>query len=158
MGPILNGYGVMSIFISRTRPHVNHVCVASINFASWLAHPSTEGSVSVPRHLGNKGNVGWVIAWLQADRNAAAGYSRHCVRCIVVDWFNCEWRVAERFVEMPLTFTHEEYADMVYVYGYCNGNENAPVDEYRRRSVSQNTKSSCFYQRILCITWLWDTS
>ena len=30
-------------------------------------------------------------------------------------------------------FTHKEYADMVYVYGYCNGNANAAVDEYRRR-------------------------
>ena len=55
------------------------------------------------------------------------------MRCTEVDWFNCEWRVTERFVKMPCTFTHKEYADMVYVYGYCNGNANAAVDEYRRR-------------------------
>ena len=30
MGPILNGYGVMGIFISRTRPHVNRVCVEAL--------------------------------------------------------------------------------------------------------------------------------
>ena len=49
--------------------------------------------------------------------------------CTVVDWFNCERRVTERFVKMPRTFRHEEYADMVYVYGYCNGNANAAVGE-----------------------------
>ena len=81
----------------------------------------------------NKGKVGWIFAWLEADSNAAVEYSGHCVRCTVVDCFNGEWRVTERFVKMPPTFTHEEYADMVYVYGYCNGNANAAVDEYRRR-------------------------
>ena len=80
MGPILNGYGVMGIFNSRVRPHVNRafitagvwwltLCIASITFANWLAH----SPVSLSRHLGNKGKVGWVFAWLQAD--AAAGYS-----------------------------------------------------------------------------------
>jgi len=44
-----------------------------------------------------------------------------------------QWRVTERFVKMPRTFTHEEYPDMVYVYGYCNGNANAAVDGYWRR-------------------------
>ena len=45
MGPILNGYGVMGIFNSRTRPRVNRafvtagvcwltLCIASITFAS----------------------------------------------------------------------------------------------------------------------------
>ena len=58
-------------------------------FASWLAHPATDSPVSVSRHLGNKGNVGWVFAWLQADSNVAAGYSSLCVRCTVVYWFNC---------------------------------------------------------------------
>ena len=106
MGPILNDYGVMGIFNSRTRPHVKcafktagiwwlTLCIASITFASWLAH----SPVSLSRHLGNKGKVGWVFAWLQADSNAAAGYSNHCVRCTVVDWFNCEWRVTEWFVK-----------------------------------------------------------
>jgi len=43
------------------------VCIASITFASWLVHPATGSPVSVSRHLGNKGKVGWVFAWLQAD-------------------------------------------------------------------------------------------
>jgi hypothetical protein len=41
-------------------------------FASWLAHPATDSPVSISRHLANKGKVGWVFAWLQADSNAAA--------------------------------------------------------------------------------------
>jgi len=81
MGPILNGYGVMGIFNSRTRPHVKSafktagvcwltLCIASITFASWLAH----NPVSLSRHLANKGKVGWVFAWLQADAAAVARY------------------------------------------------------------------------------------
>jgi len=42
---------------------------------------------------------------------------------------------------MPRTFTHEEYANMVYVYGYCNGNANAAVDEYRRRYPLRRTQN-----------------
>lgn len=34
---------------------------------------------------------------------------------------------------MPFTFESEEYADMVYVLGVCDGNANAAVNEYRRR-------------------------
>ena len=34
---------------------------------------------------------------------------------------------------MPFLFSHVEYCDMHYVYGYCNGNANAAVNEYRRR-------------------------
>jgi len=90
--------------------------------------------------------VGWVFAWLQADSNAAAGYSSHCVRCTVVDWFNCEWRVTEWFVKMPRTFTHEEYADMVYVYGYCN----AAVDEYRRRYPLRRTPNRAVFTNVFC--------
>jgi len=51
------------------------VCIASITFASLLAHPATDSPVSVSRHLGNKGKVGWVFTWLQGDSNAAAGYT-----------------------------------------------------------------------------------
>ena len=94
--------------------------------------------------------MGWVFAWLQADSNAAAGYRSHCVRCTVVDWFNCEWRVTERFVKMPRTFTHEEYADMVYVYGYCNGNANAAVDEYRRRYPLRRTPNRAVFTSVFC--------
>ena len=94
--------------------------------------------------------MGWVFTWLQADSNAAAGYSSHCVRCTVVDWFNCEWRVTERFVKMPCTFTHEEYADMVYMYGYCNGNANAAVDEYRRRYPLHRTPNRAVFTNVFC--------
>ena len=94
--------------------------------------------------------MGWVFACLQPDRNAAAEYSRHCVRCTIVDWFNCEWRVTERFVKMPRTFTHEEYADMVYVYEYCNSNANAAVDEYRRINPLRKTPNQAVFTNVFC--------
>lgn len=34
---------------------------------------------------------------------------------------------------MPRTFTNAEYADIHYVYGFCDGNSNAAVGEYRTR-------------------------
>ena len=63
---------------------------------------------------------------------------------------NCKWHVTERFVKMPRTFTHEEYADMVYVYGYCNGNANAAVDKYRRRYPLRRTPNRAVFTNVFC--------
>ena len=35
--------------------------------------------------------------------------------------------------KMPYIFTNAEYADMLYVYGFCDGSATAAVEEYRRR-------------------------
>jgi len=34
---------------------------------------------------------------------------------------------------MPFVFSHVEYCDMHFVYGFCNGNASAAVEEYQRR-------------------------
>jgi hypothetical protein len=34
---------------------------------------------------------------------------------------------------MPHIFTNAEYADMLYVYGFCDGSATAAAEEYRRR-------------------------
>jgi len=34
---------------------------------------------------------------------------------------------------MPFTFSFEEYADMIYVYGFCDGNSVLAVTEYQQR-------------------------
>ncbi|KYQ56256.1 hypothetical protein ALC60_04870 [Trachymyrmex zeteki] len=34
---------------------------------------------------------------------------------------------------MPRTYSNSEYADMVFVYGFCNGNALKAVREYARR-------------------------
>ena len=34
---------------------------------------------------------------------------------------------------MPHVFTNAKYADMLYVYGFCNGSATAAVEEYRRQ-------------------------
>ena len=72
------------------------------------------------------------------------------MRCAVVGWFNCEWRVTERFVKMPHKFTHEKYADMVYMYGYCNGNANAAVGEYWRRYPLRRTPNRSVFTNVFC--------
>ena len=60
----------------------------------------------------------------------------------------CEWRITERFVKMPHTFTHEEYSDMVYMYGYCNGSANAAVDEYQRRYSLRRTPNRAVFTNV----------
>jgi hypothetical protein len=30
--------------------------------------------------------------------------------------------------ETPATYTYEEYTDLVFVYGFCNGNRSAAVE------------------------------
>ena len=32
---------------------------------------------------------------------------------------------------MPFVFSHVEYCDMYFVYGFCNGNSRASVEECR---------------------------
>ena len=54
-----------------------------------------------------------------------------------------QWRVTERFVKMPRTFTYEEY-------GYCNGNANAAVDEYRRRYPLRRTPNRAVFTNVFC--------
>jgi len=34
---------------------------------------------------------------------------------------------------MPFVFSHVEYCDMHFVYGFCNGKAHAAVEEYQRR-------------------------
>jgi len=34
---------------------------------------------------------------------------------------------------MPHIFTNAKYAEMMYVYGFCDGSATAAVEEYRRR-------------------------
>jgi hypothetical protein len=38
MGPIFNGYGVMGIFNSRTRPHVNRAYETSCRLVAYFLH------------------------------------------------------------------------------------------------------------------------
>lgn len=41
--------------------------------------------------------------------------------------------VWKRLFKMPYRFSNEEYADMHFIYGYCNGSARQAVTEYRHR-------------------------
>jgi hypothetical protein len=43
---------------------------------------------------------------------------------------------------MPHVFTHTEYADMVFVYGFCNGNALAACREYSVRFANRRVPDS----------------
>ncbi|PSN38956.1 hypothetical protein C0J52_24461 [Blattella germanica] len=48
---------------------------------------------------------------------------------------------------MPFMYTHIEYAVMIYVNGFCDGNALNAVAEYRRRFPTRRTLSSRVFVR-----------
>ena len=49
---------------------------------------------------------------------------------------------------MLFVFSHVEYCDMRFVYGFCDGNARAAVDEYRRRFPDRRIPSRSVFMRI----------
>src|SRR5215475_14365813 len=49
---------------------------------------------------------------------------------------------------MPFVFSHAEYCDMHFVYGFCNGNARAAVEEYQRRYPDRRIPSRGVFTRI----------
>ena len=55
---------------------------------------------------------------------------------------------------MPFVFSHVEYCDMHFVYGFCDGNARAAVEEYMRKFVSlPRSKSTTSGTRRPCSTY-----
>jgi hypothetical protein len=50
--------------------------------------------------------------------------------------------VRKVLLRIPHIFTHAEYADMVFVYGFCNGSGIAACREYRRRFPNRRVPDS----------------
>jgi len=56
---------------------------------------------------------------------------------------------------MPHVFTHVEYADMVFVYRFCNGNAPAVCREYSLRFPNRRVPDSKVFASVynkLCVT------
>jgi len=49
---------------------------------------------------------------------------------------------------MPFVFSHVEYCDMHFVYGFCDGNSRAAVDDYQRRFPDRRIPYSGVFSRI----------
>ena len=49
---------------------------------------------------------------------------------------------------MPFVYSHVEYCDMHFVYGFCDGNASAAVLEYRRRYPERRVPSSSVFTRL----------
>lgn len=49
---------------------------------------------------------------------------------------------------MPNHFTNVEFADMIYVYGFCDGNARAAVREYERRFPARRIPSRYTFARV----------
>jgi len=49
---------------------------------------------------------------------------------------------------MSFVFSHGEYCDMHFVYGFCDGNARAAVDEYQRRFPDRRIPSRGVFSRI----------
>lgn len=49
---------------------------------------------------------------------------------------------------MPHKFSHKEYADMIFVYGFCNGSNVRAVEEYRRRFPNRRVPNKRVFQTV----------
>ena len=49
---------------------------------------------------------------------------------------------------MPFVFSHVEYCDMHFVYGFCDGSARAAVEEYQRRFTDRRIPSRSVFTRI----------
>ena len=49
---------------------------------------------------------------------------------------------------MPCTFSVAEYADTIYVYGFCDGNSVHAVAEYRRRFPNRRIPTRRVFTRV----------
>ena len=49
---------------------------------------------------------------------------------------------------MPFLFSHVEYCDTHFVYGFCDGNARAAVEEYQRRFLDRKIPSRSVFTRI----------
>jgi len=49
---------------------------------------------------------------------------------------------------MPFTFSFEEYADMIYVYGFCDGNLVLAIAEYQQRFPNRRIPTRRVFTRV----------
>lgn len=49
---------------------------------------------------------------------------------------------------MPFTFSNIEYSDIIFIYGFCNGNSRASAAEYRRRFPERRQPDSRVFGRV----------
>jgi len=49
---------------------------------------------------------------------------------------------------MPFVFSQVEYCDIHFVYGFCNGNAHAAVEEYQRHFPDRRIPSRGVFTRI----------
>jgi hypothetical protein len=53
-----------------------------------------------------------------------------------------------RVAKMPFVFSQVEYCDMHFVYGFCDGNARAAVEEYQSHFPYRRIPSRCVFTRI----------
>jgi hypothetical protein len=56
--------------------------------------------------------------------------------------------------KMPFVFSHMEYCDMHFVYGFCDGNARAAIEEYQRRFPDRRIPSRGVYSPDNAWDWL----
>jgi len=49
---------------------------------------------------------------------------------------------------MPFTFSVAEYADIIYVYGFCDGNSVHAVAEYQQRFPNRRIPTQRVFSRV----------
>ena len=53
-----------------------------------------------------------------------------------------------QYCNMPFTYSNIEYSDMIFIYGFCNGNASAAAEEYRRRYQNRRHPDARVFYRV----------
>jgi len=65
------------------------------------------------------------------------------------DYVSCiDCNIVEVLLKMSRFYTNIEYADMMYVYGFCDGNARAALDEYRRRYPTRRIPYARLFSKV----------
>ena len=56
--------------------------------------------------------------------------------------------VGRKLANMPFVFSHVEYCDMHFVYGICDGNARAAVEEYQSPFPGRSIPSRILFTRM----------
>jgi len=59
---------------------------------------------------------------------------------------------------MPFVFSHVEYCNIHFVYGFCDDSPRATVDEYQRRFPDRRIPYRGVFSRIYHTPWDWLSS
>ena len=111
----------------------------------WTSVGSTHCTCQLTILLNAVLECGFILRRSACSRSHIHVYARSSVCKAVVLITEVAVTYLLRVAKMPFVFFHVEYCDIHFVYGFCNGNALAAVEEYRRHFPDRRIPSRRVY-------------